>query len=380
MVQAKQIEDENLCSKYTENELLKTQKSCMNGIRLPLYQFGRNSPLDDISLQAPSDVPLEEQTILESILLAKWEEKLSEGHFRYDVTLSEIKAIVGQKKFLAQLNESWTNPSLSQYEEIRKCDHGSLFQTNWLKCQEELLFCISRGENNESKLISASLVPTSSILVMINATPVEYGHVILLPCAVDGPLQFLDDRSLELEMLLRLAVEINNFALCLFYECSTPRTACPFFQALFFSSLLPVEAMAVDTFFSDSLGEIYVSTITDYPVKALLFESSCNLKKMGQVIAEICSHLQEKCVLYNLLIRDCGKKIFLFLQSQGSDRSSILSPWECWGYFLFKSRSEFDQATEDALLDRIAAAASLDDAEFQGVKQFCCDVAGKVSF
>lgn len=58
----------------------------------------------------------------------------------------------------------------------------------------------------------------------------EYGHVILLPCAVDGPLQFLDDRSLELEMLLRLAVEINNFALCLFYECSTPRTACPFFQ------------------------------------------------------------------------------------------------------------------------------------------------------
>ena len=31
MVQAKQIEDENLCSKYTENELLKTQKSCMNG-------------------------------------------------------------------------------------------------------------------------------------------------------------------------------------------------------------------------------------------------------------------------------------------------------------------------------------------------------------
>ena len=68
------------------------------------------------------------------------------------------------------------------------------------------------------------------------------------------------------------------------------------------------------------------------------------------------------------------------MQSQGSDRSSILSPWECWGYFLFKSRSEFDQATEDALLDRIAAAASLDDAEFQGVKQFCCDVAGKVSF
>lgn len=85
-------------------------------------------------------------------------------------------------------------------------------------------------------------------------------------------------------------------------------------QALFFSSLLPVEAMTLDTFFSDSLRGIYVSTITGYPVKTLVFESNYNLKKMGEVIAKICSHLQEKCILYNLLIRDCGKKIFLFLQ------------------------------------------------------------------
>ncbi|XP_038894170.1 GDP-L-galactose phosphorylase 1-like isoform X2 [Benincasa hispida] len=348
MVQVKQVEDENMCSKYTADEYLKTQKSCIKGIRLPLYQFGKHSPLNDISfkmLKMPSCDPLEEQTLLESLLLAKWEERLSEGLFRYDVTLSEIKVIVGRRKFLAQLNESWTDTSLLQYEEKRKCDHGILFQTNWLKCHEELLCCISSGENTESKLISAALVPSSSILVLINATPVEYGHVFLLPCGVNGPLQFLDDRSLE--MLLRIAVEMNNFSLCLFYEFSTPRTACLYFQALFFSSLLPVEAMTADTFFSDSLGGIYVSTITGYPVKALIFETSCNLKKMGQ--------------------------------PQVSDKSSILSPWECWGYFLFKSRSEFDQATENALLGRLAAA-SLDDAEFQGVKQFCCDVASKVAF
>lgn len=68
-----------------------------------------------------------------------------------------------------------------------------------------------------------------------------------------------------------------------------------------------------------------------------------------------------------------------WMQPQGSDKSSVLSPWECWGYFLFTSRSEFDQATEEALLDRLAAA-SLDDAEFQGVKQFCCHIVSEVSF
>ncbi|XP_022140026.1 GDP-L-galactose phosphorylase 1-like [Momordica charantia] len=378
MVQVKQVEDENLCPKFTANDHLKTHKSCIKGIRIPLYQFGSYSPLDNISIKGPSRVTLEEQTILESLLLAEWEERLSEGLFRYDVTLSKIKVIVGRRKFLAQLNESWISSPLSEEDgDKRRCDQGSLAQTNCFKRQEELLFCISSGENTEPELISAALVPNCSILVIINATPVEYGHVFLLPCGVNGPLQFLEDRSLE--MLLRIAIEINSCALCLFYEFSTPRTACAYFQALFFSSLLPVEAMTLDTFFSDSLRGIYVSTITGYPVKTLVFESNYNLKKMGEVIAKICSHLQEKCILYNLLIRDCGKKIFLFLQPQGSDKSSVLSPWECWGYFLFTSRSEFDQATEEALLDRLAAA-SLDDAEFQGVKQFCCHIVSRVSF
>lgn len=56
--------------------------------------------------------------------------------------------------------------------------------------------------------------------------------------------------------------------------------------------------------------------------------------------------------------------------------NSILSAWECGGYFLFKSRSEFDQATEEALLKQLSTV-SLDDKGFQAVKLLCCSVASK---
>lgn len=85
-----------------------------------------------------------------------------------------LQVIVGRRKFLAQLNESWINSSLSEHEEKRRCDQGSLVQTNWFKRQEELLFCISSGENTEPELISAALVPNCSFLVIINVR-LKYG-------------------------------------------------------------------------------------------------------------------------------------------------------------------------------------------------------------
>lgn len=74
--------------------------------------------------------------------------------------------------------------------------------------------------------------------------------------------------------------------------------------------------MPVDTLFGDGKEGTHISMVIDYPIKALLFErkSNCNFKIVLEVLAEICSFLQDKSIPYNLLITDCGKKIFLFLQ------------------------------------------------------------------
>lgn len=84
-------------------------------------------------------------------------------------------------------------------------------------------------------------------------------------------------------------------------------------QACYFQIPLPVEFMPSDTFFGDGQEEIRISSVADYPIKTLIFESN-HFKLMLEVVAEICSCLRGKQILYNLLISDHGRKIFLFLQ------------------------------------------------------------------
>lgn len=85
-------------------------------------------------------------------------------------------------------------------------------------------------------------------------------------------------------------------------------------QGCYFPSPLPVELTAVDTFFRDGRRGMRISAVTDYPIKTLLFESSQRFKIMVEVLVEICSRLQGRRIPYNLLITNCGQKIFLFLQ------------------------------------------------------------------
>lgn len=72
--------------------------------------------------------------------------------------------------------------------------------------------------------------------------------------------------------------------------------------------------MPVDTFYGNAQSGMRISVVTDYPIKPLLFESNQKFEKMMEVLAKICSCLVEMRILYNLLISDRGKKIFLFLQ------------------------------------------------------------------
>ncbi|PPD96400.1 hypothetical protein GOBAR_DD06563 [Gossypium barbadense] len=124
-------------------------------------------------------------------------------------------------------------------------------------------------------------------------------------------------------------------------------------------------------------------------------------------ISVICFQLEEKNIQYNLMISDSGKKSFLFLQvpavyeemilsSCTLDRkvramlrsalrymkqktcvaSHAISAWEYGGYLLFRNRYQFDQVTEDAMVNRLNSF-SLDDNNFEAVKQLCCSIASK---
>ncbi|XP_048228680.1 GDP-L-galactose phosphorylase 1 isoform X2 [Ricinus communis] len=310
MVTVKPIDDNNLLSNCA-TEKLGCSRFCPQGIKIPLYCSGTQY-LTANSLSGGLPDMSEEQSLLDSLLLAQWEERMWKGHFNYDVTASEIKVIRGRQKFLAQLSGHWSMDSLQDNEKHKLCAQKHLLVFDRTKHCEELLFCITNRDKAESELVPSASVPNGALLIIANAC--------------------------------------------------------------YFPELLAVEHMPVDTLFKNGHGGICISTVLDYPIKTIVFESNCNLKILVEVLAEICALLVDKGILYNLMISDRGKKIFLFLQVQTLSTSLGLTAWECAGYFLFRSSQEFDVVTEAVLLKRLSTV-SLDDEGFMEVKQLCRSIA-----
>eukprot|EP00262_Sarcandra_glabra_P000679 TRINITY_DN10813_c0_g1_i1.p1 TRINITY_DN10813_c0_g1~~TRINITY_DN10813_c0_g1_i1.p1 ORF type:complete len:383 (-),score=59.95 TRINITY_DN10813_c0_g1_i1:133-1281(-) len=378
MISVDQFEDEhNLLKQNAGSEQSRFSQVPLRGINVPLYQFGHQLTGNNGSYGGLSYTAEEEQSLLDSLILAQWEDRAWRGLVQYDVTTCETKIIGGRIKFVAQLNEGWKLNHFAEVEENKVFQQLEPFKFDCMKVhKEELLLCIENGEKANSQLIPSSAVPTNGNLIIINVYPVEYGHIFLVPHSSHHLSRFLDVGSLE--MVTQVAVEINNCSFRVFYDCPTSSSANHlYFQACYFASPLPVELRSVVPIFGDWKERgIQICEVADYPIKALLFKSKENSKLLAEVISEICSCLQDQNMPFNLLITNYGKKIFFFPQVLTLATGCNLSAWECGGHFVFKERSDFDRSTEDALLKRLAAV-SLDEKGFQVVKQLCCSIASK---
>ncbi|XP_043702662.1 GDP-L-galactose phosphorylase 1-like isoform X4 [Telopea speciosissima] len=307
MFTVKQFEEDSCMLKYdAASEHSQCPWMPLQGTKIPLYWLGSQSALDNGACGRLSCTPTEEQSLLDSLFLAQWEDCAWKGFLRYDVTACELKVIDGRRKFVGQLNEGWNlNNFLKQNPFTFQC---------MKKHRELLLFAIASVEITNPEIIHSATVPDDASLVVVNAC--------------------------------------------------------------YFANPLPVELMPVVTIHGrQKLEGLHIYEVKDYPVKAFLFIGNGNLKMLIEVVAQICSWLQDQKVPYSLLISDCGTKMYLFPQQLVVACS--LSAWECGGYIVFKDKFEFDQATEEAVLERLGAF-SLDDECFSVVKQLCCSVASKL--
>ncbi|XP_042502642.1 GDP-L-galactose phosphorylase 1-like isoform X2 [Macadamia integrifolia] len=303
MFTVNQFEDDYCMLKYdAASEHSQVPWMPLQGTKIPLYWLGSRSALDNGACGRLSCTPTEDQTLLDSLFLAQWEDCAWKGFLRYDVTACELKVIDGRRNFVAQLNEGWNlNNFLKQNPFTSKC----------MKMHREwLLFGIASGEQTNPKIIHSATIPDGASLVIVNANPVEYGHVFLVPRGLNSLSQLMDARALE--MVARVSVEINNSSFRVFYDYSSSANH-PYFQACYFANPLPVELMSVVAIHGgQKLEGLHIYEVKDYPVKAFLFIGNGNLKILIEVVVNICSWLQDQMVPYSMLISDCGTKMYLF--------------------------------------------------------------------
>lgn len=121
--------------------------------KLPLYAFKKN--VKD-SIEARVEDSAEGQppgeAFLNNLLLGQWEDRVSRGLFRYDVTSCETKIIPGNYGFIAQLNEGRhlkKRPTEFRVDRVLQPFDESKF--NFTKIgQEEVLFRFEESKDESA--------------------------------------------------------------------------------------------------------------------------------------------------------------------------------------------------------------------------------------
>ncbi|KAM3255227.1 hypothetical protein ACQJBY_048544 [Aegilops geniculata] len=172
---------------------------CLPVSELPVYAFKAN----------PTKLPLQEDAVptdfFINLLLGQWEDRMTQGLFRYDVTACETKVIPGNLGFVAQLNEGRhlkKRPTEFRVDRVLQPFDSAKF--NFTKVgQEEVLFQFENGGSDDSYFLrsaATTVADRAPNVVAINVSPIEYGHVLLIPRVLDHLPQRIDQESFLLAL------------------------------------------------------------------------------------------------------------------------------------------------------------------------------------
>lgn len=361
---------------------------CLPVSELPVYAFKAN----------PTKLPLQEDAVptdfFINLLLGQWEDRMTQGLFRYDVTACETKVIPGNLGFVAQLNEGRhlkKRPTEFRVDRVLQPFDSAKF--NFTKVgQEEVLFQFENSGSDDSYFLRSAAVTVADRapnVVAINVSPIEYGHVLLIPRVLDHVPQRIDQESFLLA--LHMAAEAASPYFRLGYNSLGAFATINHlhFQAYYLTVPFPVEKAATQRI---PLAEggiksgVKVSKLMNYPVRGLVFEEGNTLNDLANVVSSACIWLQDNNVPYNVLISDSGRKIFLFpqcyaeKQALGEVSQELLDTqvnpavWEISGHIVLKRRDDYEEASE-ASAWRLLAEVSLSEARFEEVKAYIFDAA-----
>lgn len=279
--------------------------------------------LEGSSDSGSSSQVVPQRSILDNLMLAEWEDRADQGLFRYDVTACPSRVLSGMYGFIAQLNEgraSKKRPTEFCVDQVNQPFDDSKF--NFGKAlQREVLFQFEGSSCRRASFTPAAVAENSPSLVMINVSPIEYGHVLLVPKVLENLNQCLGPETLLLA--LQFAREANNpYFRVGFNSLGAYATINHLhFQAYYLAAPMPIERAPTEPLHAmnkKSLGgkgkdgcKVRVLKITNYPVRALVFEAGSSLSELASKVGTACEWLTEQNIPHNVLIVDRGARIFL---------------------------------------------------------------------
>lgn len=75
----------------------------------------------------------------------------------------------------------------------------------------------------------------------------------------------------------------------------------------------PIEKAPTKKIITSDVG-VKISELLNYPVRGLVFEGGNALQDISNIVSDACICLQDHNIPYNVLIADCGRRIFVLPQ------------------------------------------------------------------
>lgn len=320
--------------------------------------------------------------LLDTILRTEWDDRRAQGLFRYDVSACPCKMVAGEYGFIAQLNEgraSKKRPTEFRIDQVAQAFDAGKF--NFTKAlQKEVLLQFEPSLEANPSFAASSTVKGSPNLVYINVSPIEYGHVLLVPRVMDCCPQVVDCGSLLLA--LNFLKQVNNAYFRIgFNSLGAYGTINHLhFQAYFLAAPFPIERASTRPVpgLRRSSGSVSISQLSGYAVRGLVFETTSSLSALASSVGQACRLLTDANVPHNLFIVDRGARVFLLPNAFAERKAKGLLPeevletqvdpasFELSGHLVLKRAPDFEAVTQDSCW-RLLQCASLDEADFYEV-------------
>lgn len=140
----------------------------------------------------------------QDLLKRRWDEAMEKGMFKFELTESSLytRIIPGRQGYVAQFNPKRfaERRRPQQIEHVRLPFEGKRFNFNKIH-EDEILFRF-QPENNPDE---------TDNIVIINNSPLEYGHVLMVPKVKDCLNQVLTEHCIKRAIELSLLVPDNAF-------------------------------------------------------------------------------------------------------------------------------------------------------------------------
>ncbi|XP_031558867.1 GDP-D-glucose phosphorylase 1-like [Actinia tenebrosa] len=153
----------------------------------------------------------DKQSEFDSLLFHRWKDSMEKGCFRYTLDHVKCRTIPGEQGFVAQFNDKRTTKRRKppRITDIRQPFNPDNFNFNKIKEGEKLFsFC---PEEEDTMLQDAE---KSTNLIIINDSPVDVGHVLLVPSINKCLPQVLTEESLHLALDMMLLSKHRGLRVC----------------------------------------------------------------------------------------------------------------------------------------------------------------------